>query len=94
MNRRRFLLLLPVLALLPRLLPAREPTFHPAFFLPGPDGPCTLSWDQGNHWRAEYAGRSRDYYHPHAWRGLDAEFYRMQTVAQEMAWELVHELPI
>ena len=91
MNRRRFLLSLPVLALLPRLLPAREPTFHPSTFLPGPDGTCTLSWDHGNPWRAEYAGRSRDDLHPRPWYGLDEEFFRMQTAAQNMAWGLVYE---
>lgn len=93
MNRRRFLLSLPVLALLPRLLIAHEPAFHPSIFLPGPDGDCTLSWDHGNRWRAEYAGRSRDYFHPRAWHGLDDEFFRMKDAAQNMAWELVYEVP-
>lgn len=91
MNRRRFLLSLPVLALLPGLLPASEPAFHPSTYLPGPRGTCTLSWDHGSRWRAEYAGRSRDYTHPHAWHGLDAEFFRMQTAAWEMACGLMYE---
>lgn len=91
MNRRRFLLSLPVLTLLPRLLSARAPTFHPSTFLPGPRGACVLSWDHGNRWRAEYVGRSRDYVHPHAWNGLDDEFFRMQDAAQNMAWELAYE---
>ena len=57
---------------------------------------CALSWDGKNRWRADCRGQSRPYVHPRPWHAVDhkgdAEFYRMQQAAQDMAWDLLYEM--
>jgi hypothetical protein len=92
MNRRRFLLSLPALALLPRLISAAEPDLYDVEYSTAPDGTrCVLQWDGKQHFRALCGPRSKDYIHPRPWHGLDAEFYRMQGIAQTLPRQLQSE---
>lgn len=56
-----------------------------------------LFWDGNKHWRADYAGRSREYVHPRDWQNGDPlnippEYYVMLHNAQQMMWQLVEEV--
>lgn len=91
MNRRRFLLSLPVLALAPTLLAARRPALYPVQYAQRHDGTeATLLWDGDRRFRVECQGRAREYVHPRRWTYPSAEFYAMQEKAQVMLYGLLY----